>query len=104
MKIESSTQHLDKDQIITILRKNKKILEKQFGVTTIALFGSYARGEETETSDIDLLIEAKEHKFRNRLKLQKFLEEFFGKKVDVGYFSSVRGFIMHHIKKELMYA
>ena len=95
---------INKNQIIDFLRINKDFLEKKFGVTKIALFGSYVRGEETETSDIDLLIEAKEHKFRNRFLLKEFLEESFGKKVDVCYFDSVRGFIMHHIQKELVYA
>ena len=95
---------LDKKQIITFLRANKSHLKKEFGVTKIALFGSYARGEQKSTSDIDLLIEAKEHKLRNRLKLKAFLEESLGKQIDVGYFSSVRGFIMHHIQEELVYA
>jgi len=95
---------LDKDQILDFLRKNKELLAKEFGVTKIALFGSYARDAQTETSDIDLLIEAKEHIFRNRLKLKEFLEKAFGKSVDVGYFGTVRGFIMHHIQKDLIYA
>lgn len=95
---------ISKDQIIDFLRKNKDFLEKNFGITKIALFGSYVRGEETEESDIDLLIEAKEHRFRNRFRLKEFLEENFGRKVDVCYFDSVRGFIMHHIAKELVYA
>ncbi len=98
------TAALDRDQIITFLRSHKDLLEKEFGVTKIALFGSYARGEQTGTSDIDLLIEAKEHKFRNRLRLRDFLEEAFGKKVDIGYFGTVRGFIMRGIEEDIVYA
>jgi len=94
----------DKSTIITFLRTHKSLLEERFGVTKIALFGSYARGEARADSDIDLLIEMPHKSFQNRLELRDFLEREFGKKVDVGYFDSVRSFIMHHVEKDLIYA
>lgn len=95
---------LNKDSIIAFFRLHKDLLEKQFGITKIALFGSYARNEAKPESDIDLLIEMPQKSFQKRLELREFLEHEFGKKVDVGYFDSVRSFIMHHVEKDLIYA
>ena len=41
---------------LTILSKIKPILMQQFGVTQLALFGSTARDEASETSDVDILV------------------------------------------------
>ncbi len=47
---------LNRDEVLNQLRKHKPELERQFGVTSMALVGSTARGEAVEDSDIDLLI------------------------------------------------
>lgn len=47
---------ITKEYILTKLKSKKKDLSK-FGVHTIGLFGSYARDEQTENSDIDILID-----------------------------------------------
>lgn len=95
---------LTSDIILACLRSNKEFLEKEFGVTKIALFGSFARNEARDDSDIDLLIEAKEKCFENRFYLREYLEKEFKRKVDVGYFDSVRFLIMENIKKDIKYA
>jgi uncharacterized protein len=41
---------------LAILSKTKPILMQQFGVTRLALFGSTARDEASETSDVDILV------------------------------------------------
>lgn len=43
-------------QLEKILKKNKPYLKKKFKVQEIGIFGSYARGEATKTSDIDILV------------------------------------------------
>ena len=103
MKSKSNEQ-LSKEDILDFLKKNKSYIEKEFGVTKIALFGSYARDEQKESSDIDLLIEMPSHEFFKRMDLKRFLEETFGKKVDVGYFESVRLAIKRSIEEDLIYA
>jgi predicted nucleotidyltransferase len=99
-----SSKAMNKEQIIAFLRENKKDLKKRFGVTKIALFGSYARDEAKRNSDIDLLIETKVHDFDNRYALEEYLEGVFKKKVDVLYFSAMRKFIMQEIAKDIIYA
>lgn len=98
------TAGLDKKKIITYLRKNKSFFEKEFGITKIALFGSYARNEHTAKSDIDILIEMKAHNFRERLRFCHILESHFNKKVDVLYFDAVRKFILRNVQKDVVYA
>lgn len=93
-----------KNEILTFLKEQKPYLKKEFGVTKIALFGSYARGEETSKSDIDILIEVKVHNFRNRIRLCNYLESNFNKKVDLLYFDAVRKFIMRNIQEDIVYA
>ncbi|MBK6275676.1 MAG: nucleotidyltransferase domain-containing protein [Saprospirales bacterium] len=47
---------MTKEQIILQLSENKEFLQSKFYLETIALFGSYARNENSEKSDIDLLV------------------------------------------------
>ena len=63
-------------------------------IAYLGLFGSYARGEEREESDIDLLVDFNEVKsFFQLAKLQEQLEKIFNKKVDL--------VIKHNIKESL---
>ena len=48
---------MQRDDILKILAEHRDGLRQQFGVKALALFGSAARGEATETSDVDLLVE-----------------------------------------------
>ncbi|KKP28854.1 MAG: hypothetical protein UR12_C0016G0011 [candidate division TM6 bacterium GW2011_GWF2_30_66] len=95
---------LSKEEIIDFLKKNKLRMKKEFGVVKIALFGSYARGDQEVSSDIDILIELKSHDFRKRMRVKHFLEDSFDKKIDVGYFDSLRPGIMRFVQEDLIYA
>lgn len=95
---------LTQAKILTYLRDNREFLETQFGVTKIALCGSYARNEARADSDIDLLIETRMHSFKNRFYLKEHLEKHFNRKVDIGYFDSVRLFIWKQMEADLIYA
>jgi len=59
------------------LRTYKPIIKERFKVKNIGIFGSFARGEQTLKSDIDILVEFdKEGKtFRNYMELKYFLED-----------------------------
>jgi uncharacterized protein len=74
------------DKIIAKLREIKPFLAQEYNVTEIGIFGSYARGEQTETSDIDILIEYDRSKKMSLFKfigLEDFLKSVFNKKVDL---------------------
>jgi predicted nucleotidyltransferase len=78
--------NLDRNDILSYLRENKDFLQKQFGVSKMALFGSHARNEANTESDIDLIIETNKKSFKNRFLSKRHLEEHFQKKVDICYF------------------
>ncbi len=91
-------------ELLKQLRELKQELNQRFGIEKIALFGSYARDEASEDSDIDIVIlEAKERKFVNRLHAREMIEKRLNKKVDLGYFDSMKTFIKNRIKKEFIY-
>ena len=100
----STMNTLNRDMILAYLRANKQLLEKEFGLTQIALFGSFARNEAHRTSDIDLLIELKKNDFTTRFYLKEHLEKQFKRKVDLGYFKSIRLAIRQYVEEDLIYA
>lgn len=97
-------QAITKKDILEFLREQKTFLHNTFDIDNIILFGSYARDEATETSDIDILIESNQKSYRALIAIQQLLEEKFNKKVDVIYIDSVHPFIMRFMKDELIYA
>lgn len=91
-------------QILDFLQKNKTYMETQFGVKKIGLFGSYARNDFKNDSDIDFLVDLKEQKYDFWVSLKIYLEKAFNKKVDVitnGKF--IRQSFLETIKKEIIY-
>lgn len=73
---------------------------KKFSVHRIGLFGSFARDEQTDKSDVDILVEFEERKesFDNYMGLLFFLEKLFSKKVDL----VISGNVREELKKEIL--
>ncbi|MEW6196027.1 MAG: nucleotidyltransferase family protein [Bacteroidota bacterium] len=94
---------IDKEHIIEFLKGKKEYLQEKYGVTSISLFGSYARGEETEESDIDFFVEMQPDFFK-RCELIEYLEKQFGHKVDVvRKHSNIRKRFLEELEKEALY-
>jgi len=70
-------------EILEVLRLERTYLREKFGVVSIAVFGSYAKGEERLDSDIDILVELREPRFDHLAGLQIYLEEKFEKRVEL---------------------
>ena len=81
----------------------KKELKKQFKVKRIAIFGSYARGEESNNSDVDILVEFYEAPGIEFLELADELEKALNVKVDLVSRNAMKPRLMKHIEKELIY-
>jgi hypothetical protein len=69
------------NKILEILHKEKPYLQERFGLLSIGLFGSYAKGTEGDESDVDLLVEVSEARFDLVAGLQIYLEGRLGKPV-----------------------
>ena len=89
------------EEIKTILLRNKEELKEKFSVHEMALFGSYARGEPSRKSDVDILIEFHETpgllKF---IRLENYLSDLLGVKVELVTRGALKPFIGKRILKE----
>lgn len=94
----------DKDQIIDILERNSQELGK-FGVSRIGVFGSFAHGQQTQDSDVDLIVEFKsgQKNFRNFMGTADFTESLLGRKVDLLTPQAISPYIAPHIEKDIEY-
>lgn len=74
---------MNRDEVTEVLRAHRSEIAS-FGVRSIALFGSVARGEARGESDVDVLVEFDgPTTFRAHLGLVLYLEELLGRRVDV---------------------
>jgi uncharacterized protein len=96
---------MTKTFILDFLAQHKNDFSQKYGVTKIGLFGSYAREDFKEGSDIDIAIEMKnENKSLNTFfSLKRELEEAFNLKVDLGIESSLKAIAKEKIMKEIVY-
>lgn len=96
---------LTKEIILQKLRGIKPLLQERYGVTELALFGSYARDEQTPESDIDLLIDYSPKVYKHFLYSTDMLEALFpGIKVQTAIKGGIRPQYFHYIKPDLRYA
>ena len=91
---------LTKDEILDAIRKHRDILLK-YKVREIGLFGSFVRGEQEDRSDIDLIVDFEEPSIENFMGLSSFLENLFGKKVEILTPAGVDSIRINHIKEEI---
>jgi len=90
-------------EILEKLKELKPVLKEKFGIEEFAVFGSVARGEDNENSDIDIaILKIKEKDYFKRVYAKYFLEEKLHKKVDLGYFDSMREIIKRKVAKDMI--
>jgi len=77
-------ENLNREIILETLHENADKIKK-FGVKKLVLFGSFARDEQTETSDIDFLVEFEDKRglFDDYYGTLHFLEDTFERKIDL---------------------
>ncbi|MBX0311668.1 MAG: nucleotidyltransferase family protein [Sulfurihydrogenibium sp.] len=95
---------MEKDAI-AVLREHRGYLAKKFGVSEIAIFGSYARGEQRDDSDVDIMVEFRKgfKTFDNYMDLKFYLEELLGRRVDLIIKSAIRFRIKPFIIEEAVF-
>jgi uncharacterized protein len=98
---------LSASEILLFLRKNKQLLKDQYHCKEIGLFGSFSRNEQTENSDIDILIVFDEgtpdlYKIENDLK--SFLSDHFNRNVVICAKKWINPIFMPLVLSEAIYA
>jgi len=94
---------MNKENILQKLLENRDTI-KSFGVRKLGIFGSYARGDEKQTSDMDFLVEFEKKTFDNYMDLKIFLERLFDCKVDLVIADAVKSRLRKPIFEETIYA
>ncbi len=91
------------EKLKEIIKQNRQELEEKFKVKSIAIFGSYARGEQNEKSDIDVLVDFKEPVGFLFIHLADFLEKNLGVRVDLITPEAIKPNRQKYITRDLTY-
>ncbi|MGB2865103.1 MAG: nucleotidyltransferase family protein [Sedimentisphaerales bacterium] len=94
---------ITKEEILRTLAKDKSELQRQFKVRSMALFGSYARGDQKSDSDVDILVEVDPSIGLEFVTLAQRIEKLLGVDVDLVSSRAVTSKAMEFIKPELIY-
>jgi predicted nucleotidyltransferase len=93
------------EEIRAILIEHQQILRERYGVRDLAIFGSYARGEQTRISDVDLLVRLERPIGLKFFELWDYLEEILGLKVDLLTSGALpqKPDLWKHVREDLLY-
>lgn len=97
-----------REEILEYLRMKKDELKEKHGIIKLGLFGSYARNEAKEFSDIDIFYEKeKEFKISSGFEFLRiadtFCEDLGGKKVDFVCLEVMNPIIRHYAERDFIY-
>lgn len=95
-----------KQEILTYLVNNKELFYEQFNVIKIGIFGSFARNEQTENSDIDIIIEmprGTDDIFEKKLQLKEMLKNHFHREIDICRERAIKPLFREMILKDAIY-
>jgi predicted nucleotidyltransferase len=94
---------MTRDEVLATIRANESRL-RALSVKELALFGSFVRGEATDASDIDFLVDFEEKTFDNYLDTKELLETLFGRKVDLVIKENIKPRLRERILSEAVRA
>jgi len=90
--------------IIDFLSTHKQEFHDKYGIIKIGLFGSYARNEQSENSDIDIAVEIQsDNRFRSFFGLKHFIEDQLHHKIDLGIESALKPTAKATILRDIIY-
>ena len=107
MKIRNENNRNQYYEIIQFLKKNKSHLREHFHCSEIGLFGSFARNEQTDQSDIDILVvfeSGTPNLYQVELELKEYLKTCFNKEIDICSKKWIKPIFKSMVLKEAIYA
>jgi len=91
-----------RDDILAKLRAIKLTLQQEFPLQRLALFGSWARGDQTENSDVDILVDVDPSIGLRFVTLAERLEAALGRRADVVSRRAIKPSLWNLIEPELI--
>ena len=92
-----------RDEILSLLVQNKSELERRFKVRRLALFGSYARGDQTTNSGVDILVDIDPSVGLEFVALAEQIEQLLGLPVELVSRRAIKPNKLKYIEQDLIY-
>jgi predicted nucleotidyltransferase len=90
--------------VVQELSDMREELSERFSVVRIGVFGSFARGDETPESDVDIIVELADPTFDHYMDLKFRLEEVLQRPVDLVMADTLKTRLRPIIEREVVYA
>lgn len=91
-------------EIVEMLRRYKEQYAEKCGIETLGLFGSVARGEQDEKSDIDVFVKLRQTSYYTLMDIKDDLEQLFNKKIDlITIHEAMRALFKRNIEQDAIY-
>ena len=92
---------MNRDEVLDVLRTHKSALAQRFGVSELTLFGSFARDQAKDDSDIDILVSYDEPATSKAyFGVQFYLEDLLGRQVDLVTDKALREEFRPYVERE----
>jgi len=91
-----------REEILRMLREQRALLSQRYPIQRLALFGSWARGEAREDSDVDVLVEVDPSIGLRFVELGDELERALGRRVDLVSRRAIKPSLWQQIEPELI--
>ena len=91
------------EKIVTMLQQHKPELERKYPIGGLGVFGSYARGEATENSDIDIAVDIIGSMGLSFVAMASEIEAIFNVKVDVVPKRSIKPEFLPYVERDIVY-
>ena len=92
---------MNREEVLDILRTHKPTLAERFGVIELALFGSFARDEANDESDVDVLVRYDgPATSRSYFGVQFYIEDLLGRRVDLVTEKALRSEFRPYVERE----
>jgi predicted nucleotidyltransferase len=92
-----------KEQILNILSQKKPDLQRRYPISELGIFGSYARGDNNEKSDIDILVDFNGQIGIGFIALAHELEDLFNQKIDLVSRRAIKSRYLPFVEKSLIH-
>ncbi len=94
---------MNRDDVLKLLRAHKATLAQRFGVTELALFGSFARDQAADDSDVDILVGFDGPATSKRyFGTQFYIEDLLGRQVDLVTDKALRAELRPYVEREIV--
>jgi len=97
---------INKSDILQFLQLNKSLFKEKYNVVKIGIFGSYSREEQTDNSDIDIIVEFEENTqdlFDKKYDLREYLKMKLNKNIDLCREGAIKPLFKPIILKDAIY-